>query len=127
MAPSAVGERIKKLERDGVILGYEARLDPAAIGLGLTGFTSVRCDEQVGSRSTGEDLAAIEGVQEVHYCAGDAAYLVKVRCRDTGAMAETLQAVGRIASTRDTRTTVVLATIKETSALPLCSIDKEDA
>ena len=70
MAPSAVFERIRKLEAQGGIRGYEARLQPQALGLGLLAFVFVRTDDR-GSMETGKKLALIPGVQEVHDIAGE--------------------------------------------------------
>ena len=53
MAPSAVLERVRKLERKGVITGYEARIDPSAVELDLTAFTFVKTEEPVGAIDTG--------------------------------------------------------------------------
>lgn len=119
MAPSAVLERVRKLERKGVITGYEARIDPSAVELDLTAFTFVKTEEPVGAIDTGEQLASVPGVQEVHYVAGSAAYLIKVRVPDTRSLAELLKVIGRLSTVRDTNTTVVLQTVKETGALPL--------
>ena len=58
MAPSAVLERVRKLERKGVITGYEARIDPSKVDLDLTAFTFVKTDEPVGAIDTGQQLAA---------------------------------------------------------------------
>ncbi|MGE4553414.1 MAG: Lrp/AsnC family transcriptional regulator, partial [Desulfovibrionaceae bacterium] len=90
MAPSAVLERIRKLERAGVIQGYEARINPKALDLGLTAFTLVRAEERVGATDTGEALATVPNVLEVHYCAGQDSYLVKVRAANAEGLAETL-------------------------------------
>src|SRR4051794_33497510 len=49
MAPSAIFDRIRKLEERRVITGYEARVDARAIGLGLTAFIAVRADDGVGN------------------------------------------------------------------------------
>lgn len=127
MAPSAVLERVRKLERKGVIAGYEARIDPAAIGLGLTAFSFVSAEEIVGSVDTGQKLAAIPGVLEVHYVAGRAAYLIKVRVADPMSLAELLKEIGRIPTVRDTNSTVVLATVKETSKQPVEGPEKDEA
>ena len=52
MAPSAVLERIRRLEAKGVIQGYEARINPEALGLGVLAFVFVR---STGLRRRGED------------------------------------------------------------------------
>src|SRR5215207_8620542 len=78
MAPSAILERIRKLEANGVIQGYEARIDPETLGLHLLAFIAVR-SEDLGEHRVGERLAQIPGVQEVHHIAGEDCFLVKVR------------------------------------------------
>src|SRR6185312_2571778 len=91
MAPSAILERIRKLEARGLLRGYEARLDAAELGLGLLAFVFVRADERVGCPQAGEALAAIPEVQEVHHIAGEDCYLVKVRTADTASLGRLLR------------------------------------
>ena len=119
MAPSAVLERIRKLEIRGVIRGYEARIDPEALGLNLLAFVFVRADDISGS-CTGEALAQIPEVQEVHHIAGEDCYLVKVRVRDAKTLARLLRErfAGR-GTVRSTRTTVVLETLRESALIPV--------
>ncbi|MHC1701709.1 MAG: Lrp/AsnC family transcriptional regulator [Humidesulfovibrio sp.] len=119
MAPSAVLERMRKLERKGIIKGFEAVLRPKDVGFTLTAFTFVRAEEGVGATDTGKALGRVPGVLEVHYTAGQDSYLVKVRARDTEHLQTILQQFGAIPGVRDTRTTVVLTTLKETRVLPL--------
>jgi Lrp/AsnC family leucine-responsive transcriptional regulator len=120
MAPSAVFERIRKLEERGTIRGYSARLEPRALGLGLLAFVFVRAEERVGAPETASVLAAIPQVQEVHHIAGEDCFLIKVRVADTEALGELLrERLGSIPTVRSTRTTIVLQTVKESGALPL--------
>lgn len=122
MAPSAVLERLRKLERKGVVKGYETRLDPKALGLGLTAFSFVRTEESVGSTDVGEVLAGFPEVMEVHHTAGEDCYLIKVRVADTGSLGSLLKRFGAIPEVRDTRTTIVLTTVKESVSIPLGEI-----
>ncbi len=119
MAPSGVLERIRKLESRGVVCGYEARLDPHALGLALTTFILVRTEEPVGSWAIGEKLARIPEVQEIHYIAGDYCYILKVRVADADALRDLLGKFGRFPEVSDTRTTLVLNSIKDSLVLPL--------
>jgi Lrp/AsnC family leucine-responsive transcriptional regulator len=120
MAPSAILERIRKLEGRGVIRGYEARIDPEALGLTLLAYIFVRTNDFGGERRTGELLARIEEVQEVHHIAGEDCFLVKARVRDARTLGRLLRerfaASGGVTSTR---TTIVLETLHETTRLPL--------
>lgn len=127
MAPSAILERIRKLEQRGVIQGYEARIDPRALGLGLLAYVAVRTDERVGDECAGERLARIPEVQEVHHVAGEDCYLLKVRVRDAKALGRLLQdQIKAVEPVRSTRTTVVLDTLRETSLLPLDTAQEEE-
>lgn len=120
MAPSAVFERIRKLEARGVIQGYEARIDPQALGLGLLAFVFVRSeDATTGGDPYGERLAEIPEVQEVHHIAGEDCFLVKVRAADARELGRLLrEKFGGLGRLR-TRTTVALETIRESAKLPL--------
>lgn len=120
MAPSAVLERVRKLEERGIIEGYTARLSPRALERGLVAFVFVQADEPVGQEEAGRVLAEFPEVQEVHHVAGEDCYLVKVRTADPESLGRLLrERFGAIASVRSTRTTVVLETVKESSALPV--------
>lgn len=122
MAPSAILDRIRKLEQRGVLQGYAARIDPQAVGLGLTAFVLVRTEERVGSGTIGHALARIPEVLEVHHVAGEDCYLVKVRVRDTEDLSRLLrERFGRLKGVRNTRSTIVLTTVKESQALPIAA------
>ena len=120
MAPSAILDRIRKLEQRRVIQGYTARIEPGAVGLDLTAFVLVRTEERVGTGAIGQALARIPEVLEVHHVAGEDCYLVKVRVRDTSGLSLLLrERFGRLRGVRNTRSTIVLSTVKESQALPL--------
>src|SRR5215472_4565970 len=126
MAPSAILERIRKLELRGAIQGYEAQIQPAVLDLGLLAFVFVRAEEPLASLEAGQHLAAIPGVQEVHHITGEDCYLVKVRVANTEALGHLLrERFGAIPSVRSTRTTIVLSTIKETASLPIAGHEED--
>jgi Lrp/AsnC family transcriptional regulator, leucine-responsive regulatory protein len=120
MAPSAIFERIRKLEARGVIEGYETRLNPRALEAGLLAFVFVRDEAAYGTLETGAALTKIPEVQEVHNVAGEDCYLVKVRVADAESLSRLLrERFGAIPSIRSTRTTIVLDTLKETAQINL--------
>ena len=120
MAPSAIFERIKKLEANGMVSGYHARLNPRELGLGLLAFVFVRAEDKGTELDTGELLTKIPEVQEVHHIAGEDCYLVKVRTRDTEALGRLLrEQFSAIPTVHSTRTTIVLNTLRESSEIPL--------
>lgn len=118
LAPSAVLERVRKLEARGVIRGYSALVDPKVLGLPLLAFVSVRSDEVGTDDHVAQALAESPEVLEVHHVAGDDCYLIKVRARDGEHLGGLLRTrFGRIPGVRSTRTTIVLETVKETPRL----------
>jgi len=120
MAPSAVLERIRKLEERGVIKAYAAQLDPRALGQGLLAYVLVRTECGSWQAETAAKIAAIPEVQEVHHIAGEDCFLVKVRTRDTAALGSLLRdRVSAIECVRSTRTTIVLDTVKESTVVNL--------
>jgi len=122
LAPSAVFERIKKLEERGAVRGYNANIDPAAVDLGLLAFVLVRAEERGGAPRTEAALVAIPEVQEVHHVAGEDCFMLKVRARDTAALNDLLaNQIGALETVRSTKTTIVLRTAKETSTIPIAS------
>ena len=120
LAPSAVLERMRKLEAKGIIRGYAAILSPKATGHGMLAFIAVRTAEVAGEDKVGRDLAKVPEVLEVHHVAGDDCFLVKIRARDAEHLGELLKTrIGRISGVRSTRTTIVLGSLKESVQLPI--------
>ena len=119
LAPSAVLERIRKLETRGLIAGYAALLDPRALGLGMLAFVAVRTDENGSENEIARALSKFPEVLEVHHVAGEDCYMLKVRARDAEHLGQLLRTrFCRVPGVRSTRTTIVLETIKETPRLP---------
>ncbi|MCE7065900.1 Lrp/AsnC family transcriptional regulator [Dyadobacter sp. CY326] len=118
MAPSAVLERVKKLEQKQVILQYTARINPVAVNQKLLAFISMKSSEGMGSNNTAKELAKIPEVQEVHHIAGEDCYLVKVRTADSASLMQLMRnTFSKIPNILSTRTTIVLETVKEEQQL----------
>jgi Lrp/AsnC family leucine-responsive transcriptional regulator len=120
MAPSGVLERVRKLEKDGIIDGYEVRLNPARFGRGLVGFVLVAAQPGADEAVLGRKLAAIPDALEVHCVAGEDGFLVKLRAADTVALDRIRRdKLAALPQVRSTRTLIVLSTYKETTRIPL--------
>jgi len=81
LSPTAVFERVKRLERSGFILGYEARLNPAKLGVGTIVYVEVRL-ERAGTDAMerfNEAVRACPDILECHLVAGHFDYLLKAR------------------------------------------------
>lgn len=120
LAPSAIFQRIRKLEDRGVIQGYAARLDPRALGYGLTAFVRVQTAAGTTAPEATRQLGAIPEVSEIHRVIGEDCFFLKVRVRDPEALEELLdEGLQPLASVASTKTTIVLSTAKETLTVPL--------
>jgi len=114
MAPSAVLERVKKLEQKQIILQYTARLNPSALHQKLLAFVFMKAQDGLGCSTTGKALANIPEVQEVHQIAGEDCYLVKIRTADSASLMQLMRSsFAKIPNILSTRTTIVLETVKE--------------
>ena len=107
----AVADRLDKLERQGVIRGTTAVVDPVILGRAVTAFVSARG----GTLSSGawkkfRELMKGEQILEVHTVAGDDCYLIKVRAESIGALNTLVQQLSAAPLGLSTRTTIVMQT-----------------
>ena len=120
LAPSAVLERIRKLEKQGFIDGYEVRLNPKRFSRSLVAFVIVATQKVTDEKQVGKKLSEMPGVQEVHYIAGEDAFLVKVRVSDNEELGRFIRdKISSIKAVKSTRTSIVLSTYKETARIPI--------
>ncbi|MGY1821385.1 Lrp/AsnC family transcriptional regulator [Geodermatophilus sp. SYSU D00079] len=110
LSAPAVHERVGKLESAGVILGYRAVVDPAAVGLDVTALISVIESDAVDDTGIEDALRAMPEVEDCWRVAGAEGYVLKVRVTDIPALESTISALNRIRGVARTRTTVVLST-----------------
>lgn len=116
----SVNERIKKMERHGMIKGFVALLDHEKMGFPLTAYVDVALEHPRFEKGFVDDLERLLGVQECHYLAGEYAYRLKVKAADTTALADFLQR--RLLSIKGVvraRTQISLSSKKESTLLPL--------
>src|SRR5690606_24855359 len=105
---------LQRLENDGVITGYHARLDPVSVAAATAAFLPLRFEYAPGAKERiTATLAAERCVLEVHQVAGDDCYLVKVRAADTAELADLVDRIRAIPSVTSTGTTIALRTILE--------------
>jgi len=120
LSQPSVADRIRKLDASGVVLGYVARLDPKAMGNDIRAIVGVRIAHPRHHDAFTKRILQIAEVLECHRVAGLDSYLLKVVARDTEALDDLLSdTLRRIAGVTRTTTTIVLATVKETTAVPL--------
>lgn len=117
-APSA-HERVKKLEARGVVRGYAAVVDAAAVGLGVLAFSRIRQSPGTSTSDLTQDFAAIAEVEECHHVAGEADYLLKIRASDTLDLERVMHRVQAIRHVYTTETEIVFSTAFEGRPLRL--------
>ena len=122
LSASQISRRIQRLEEDGIISGYVALLDPAALGLGVTAFAQVILESHGDSASeTFESaVAAMPEVVDCYSVSGDADYMLRILAPDLASFSELmvksllcLPGVARI------KTSIALQQVKQTHVLPL--------
>jgi len=109
LSVSAVHQRVRRLEKRGVIRGYSAQIDSEQIGLPLTAFVSLTPIDPAAPDDYPQRLAQMPEIEACHSVAGVESYIVKVRVQSPAAL-ESLLARIRSTSGLTTRTTVVLST-----------------
>lgn len=109
MSGPSAHERVKKLEARGVITGYAALVDPAAVGLGILGFSWITQAPGTAANDLTDDFAAIPEIEECHHISGEADYLLKIRARDTVDFERVLRLVQGTRHVFTTQTDIVLS------------------
>ncbi|SDY43841.1 Lrp/AsnC family transcriptional regulator, leucine-responsive regulatory protein [Jannaschia faecimaris] len=120
LSPNATAERMRRMQRDGVITGFRATLSPVAMGRGLTAFVEVRLDRTSSDvfDAFAHVVRDLEGVEECHMVAGGFDYLLKTRHRDMAAYRAFLSdRLVDLPGVRETRTYAVMEAVIEGGAL----------
>ena len=115
-------KRVKRLEAEGIIRGYHARLDPEALGRSLLVFVQVSLNstDEKTLDTFNQAMRDIPDVLECHMLGGGFDYLVKLRTRDMQAYRHFLgHVLGALETVETTHTYFVMEEVKESTLLPL--------
>ncbi len=124
LVPSAVLERIRKLEKLGFIDGYEVRLNPQRFHRTLVGFIHLKVNPAEAGAELPEALSSWDEVQEVHYIAGEDGYLIKVRVSAPQDLDHLIrERITGLKGVQGTRSYIVMSTFKETARIPIEGLD----
>lgn len=120
LSPTAVLSRVQRLTRDGYIVGYEARLNPALLGAGMLIFVEVLLDRTTPNVFE-QFKAAVQvhpEIMECHMVAGGFDYLLKTRAADMDAYRQFAGTVlWQLPGVRETRTYAVMEEVKNSTRL----------
>jgi DNA-binding Lrp family transcriptional regulator len=113
LSAPAVKRRVDRLERDGVIRGYSANVDPSAIGWNTHAFVELFCE----GRMSGEEVRTAVGehpeVEAAYTIAGGPSAILHVRASDTQHLERALERIRETEGVIRTETQVVLSTLFE--------------
>jgi Lrp/AsnC family leucine-responsive transcriptional regulator len=109
LSVSAAHQRVRRLERRGVIAGYAALINPDEVALPLTAFVSIKPFDPAAPDDAPQRLAHLKEIEACHSVAGEENYILKVRVASPVALENLLQEI-RAAASVSTRTTIVLST-----------------
>ncbi|HEX7479319.1 MAG TPA: Lrp/AsnC family transcriptional regulator [Polyangiales bacterium] len=115
-APSVV-ERVRKLENEGFVEGYHARLNARRLGLDVTAFISVWTSHPRVIKDFEKHLSEFDDILECHHVTGDPTLLLKVKTRNTQSLERLISALRSINGIERTETNVVLSTLVERAGL----------
>jgi Lrp/AsnC family transcriptional regulator, leucine-responsive regulatory protein len=118
LSVSAVHQRVRRLQKRGVIKGFTAHLDNEQIGLPLTAFVSIKPIDPAAPDDAPDRLAGVTAIEACHSVAGEESYILKVRVGSPNELEDLLQQI-RAKANVATRTTVVLSTPWEGRRPPL--------
>lgn len=110
LSPPAVQERVRKLEREGVLRGTTAQVAPGGVGLGVSALVGLHQREGVDADDIVEGLRQVPEIEDCWFVAGDEAFVVKLRVADLDDLDRTLRVLRHVPGVTRTRTTVVLST-----------------
>lgn len=117
---TTVFERIKKMEKEDIIKGYKAIVDPNKVGLGLLSFVFIRTDIVNYDENLVKEIEKIPFVLELHEVAGDYSYVAKVCARDTAHLSIILKHYfGRISGVSNTNSHIVLTSSLDNGNYPI--------
>lgn len=116
----AIADRVRRLEKAGVLAGYAAKLNPEVLGFGLVAFVTVTLEHPQYRQGFVDYVQANTRVQSCHHIVGDGDYLLKVCCRSTSELEQLLsEELKALPGVQQTRTTISLRSLKDTAIVPI--------
>lgn len=122
LSATPCSDRVKRMEREGVITGYHARVNPAALGKNLLVFLEIKLSAKSGDvfDKVKKELLYVPEVMECHLVSGDFDYLVKARLTEMNEYRRLLgEILKRLPASAESHSYIVMEEIKETLFLPV--------
>lgn len=122
LSTTPCSERVKRLEREGIIMGYYARLNPELLERNLLVFLEIKLSAKSGDvfDQVAQNLTEIPEVLECHLISGDFDYLVKARLKEMSAYRRLLgDLLKKLPASASSHSYVVMEEVKESLYLDL--------
>ena len=119
LSAPAVHDRMGRLERNGVITGYRADVNPEAVGLGVTALIGIQERTDTEYSVVTDALEQIPEVESCYFLAGEESFLIKVRVGAIGELEQLVNRLNRLPGVARTRTAIALSTKWESRPQPL--------
>lgn len=108
LSPHGAADRVRRLERDGVITGYAAKIDLGTVGRGLDAIIDVRLLPSTDPDQFEKRVGQLSAVREISFLTGRFDYQLRVACRDADDLDRTVRAIRRDAGAAGTETRIVM-------------------
>lgn len=120
LSVSAVNERIKRLQKQGILMGWGAHISPQKIGLDVLSFVQILLGKSSDEKGFLSEITKIPEILECHHITGEWSYLIKVRCKTINHFEHVLgEKIKPISGILRTHTLIALSSPLERTILPL--------
>jgi DNA-binding Lrp family transcriptional regulator len=111
LSSTAVKRRVDRLQHDGVIAGYGARIDPRAFGEGIEALIEIYCSDRTAPADVGRSLAGMDQIISAFTVSGEADAVVRVRVDSIASLEHFVEQLRRDRNVVRTKTLIVLSTL----------------
>jgi DNA-binding Lrp family transcriptional regulator len=111
LSATAIKRRVDRLQDDGVIVGYGARIDPRAFGEGIEALIEVYCADRTAPADVGQSLVGLEQVISAFTVSGEADAVVRARVESIADLEKFVERLRRDPNVVRTKTLIVLSTL----------------
>ncbi|MFN8162776.1 MAG: Lrp/AsnC family transcriptional regulator [Solirubrobacterales bacterium] len=108
LSPHGTADRVRRLEREGVLTGFTAKVDLGSVGRSLDAFIDIRLLPNTDPEDFERRVSSLRAVRELAFLTGRFDYQLRVACRDADDLDRTVRAIRRDAGAAGTETRIVM-------------------